>query len=370
MQKNLKIATFLAAIFAIAVFSSKYFYTSVRNIMSYRGYSEYEQINLQKTESDIEDNSPIEETKQEEVIVEDKYISSEMKEFDYNAPITEVDSKSLEHVSNKKVDYSNYADRIRIEEPELLDENGLYEALMQAVADNDLKRVKLLIKNGANLNSPDGGTSHAPIFWAIANGNVDIIKLLISKGAKVNTPDEKGIFPIHWIVEQSAKRQQSYHIKEIFDLLLNAHPNEINRQDTVFKETPLMLAISIDNNKAFAYLLDKGANLTIANRDSKDAVSLALAHSCHTCLRLIKNKEALNKTTPSPNFASTFTAPDEIWSPPNAYKTVQKAKKVEQDPNAIVIQGTDIFIPTYKEMPQILPLDKEEKGPNIILREK
>ncbi len=370
MQKNLKIATLFAAIFAIIVFSSKYFYTSVRSIMTYQGYNSYnKQYQKSLSENETSEEEIIEEVQEQPE--ENLHNTSEMKTFDYESPITEIDIKSLQRAPSKKIDYTNYTDRIRVEEPEYLDENGLYEALLQAVTDNDLKRAKLLISKGANINSPDGSTSLAPIFWAIANGNVDMVALLISKGVKVNTPDEKGLFPIHWVVEQSAKRLDVYQLKKIFDLILNAHPDEINRQDLVFKETPIMLALTVGNNKAFAYLLDRGANLTVSNKENKDAVSIALATNCHTCLRLIRNKELLNKTTPLPNFATSFTAPSNMWLPPSAYKAVAaKVKKVEKDPNAIVIEGNNLAIPVYKEMPQILPLDKEPKGPDMIIRER
>ena len=367
MQKNFKIVTFLAAICAFIVFSSKYFYTTIRNVLSYQGYHEY----TQEYQKSLEENILLEEENKDESTNDEMFNNSELKTFDYKAPITEIDIKSVERAPSKKIDYSNYADRVRIEEPEFLDENGLYEALMQAVADNDLKRSKLLISKGAMLNSPDGNTSFAPIFWAISNGNVEIIKLLISKGAKVNTPDEKGTFPIHWIVEQSALRPQSYQTKKIFDLILDAHPEEINRQDTIFKETPIMLAVASGSNKAFAYLLDRGANVTLVSKENKDVISLALTHNCHTCLRFIKNKELLNETSPLPNFASSFTAPDPIWLPANAnYKAPKKPKKEVRDPNSIVIEGNNVTIPVYKEMPQILPLDQEPKGPNIVIRER
>ena len=368
MQKNLKIATFLAAIFAFAVFSSKYFYTTIRSIMSYQGYEEYNQEYQKSLEEN--NNNIAEYENSTETFAEDLPNLSELKTFDYEAPITEVDTKSLPHVQSKKIDYNNYADRVRLEEPDFLDENGLYEALMQAVADNDIKRAKLLISKGASVNSLDGKTSFAPIFWAISNGNVETVKLLISKGAKLNTPDEKGYFPIHWVIEQSSMRPQVYQMKQILDLILKANPTEINRQDTVFKETPIMIAITLGNNKAFAYLLDKGANLTLINKEGQNATALALTNSCHTCLQLIKNKEIINETTPLANFASTFTAPADIWLPKSAIKTVKKAKKVERDPNSIVIEGNNLLIPQYKEMPEILPLDKEDKGPDIIIREK
>lgn len=362
IQNRLKVITFLAIICVMLIFTVKYFYTTDRSFASLNYNANHEDLNP----SEIPDQNP------EEDILEDEESQTPahnpmLDAFDYNEPISEQDPKALKKNINKKLSYSNYEDRIRMTSPAKLDANGLYVSLMQAVGDNDIERAKNLIERGAKLNSPDGDTSYAPIFWAISNGNVEMIDLLLQKGAKVNTPDEKGFFPIHWIVEQSASRPQVYQMKAIFDLVLNNNPNEINRQDTILKQTPIMMAVSLDNKKAFAYLLDMGANLKIINEDKEDVIDLSLANACQGCTYLIETKQKQDEITPLPNFASTFTAPDPIWLP---YSTVKKTtkKKTTRNPNDIVIQGDSIKVPTYKQMPDILPL-KKENGPNLVISE-
>ena len=130
-----------------------------------------------------------------------------------------------------------------------------------------------------------------------------------------------------------------------------------------------MLSVILNSKKAFAYLLDKGANVKILDKEKMDLITIAATNACHACVRLIENKERQNQVTPLINFASTYTAPDPIWLP---YSTVKKAavtkkKTVNRDPNAIVIQGNITSLPTYKEMPQILPL-KENDEPNMVIR--
>lgn len=358
MQRNLKIATFIAALFVIVIFTTQYFSTKSRNIMSY--HYDYEN-NIEREEYVLPQSEQDKQTEQENN-TQDPFFEL----FNYNTPITEIDPKSVKKDDKKKRDYSNYEDRIRMESPSRLDSNGLYVALMQAIDDNDLERAKNMIARGARLNSPDGDTAYAPIFWAINNGNVEMVKLLIQKGAKVNTPDDKGLFPIHWIVENSANRPNVYQMKAIFDLLLDAHPEEINRQDNLLKQTPLMLAVNLNNHKAFAYLMDKGANVNIINKDDKDVLDLSFDNSCHPCISFIDNKKQQNEITPLINFASTFTAPDPIWLPYSTVKKTAKKKTKARNSGDIVIQGDSITIPTYKEMPNILPL-KKEKGPNIVI---
>ena len=193
-----------------------------------------------------------------------------------------------------------------------------------------------------------------------------MVELLIQKGAKVNTPDDKGLFPIHWIVENSVNRPSVYQMKAIFDLLLDAHPEEINRQDTLLKQTPLMLAVNLSDHKAFAYLMDRGANINIVNKDEQDVFDLSLDNACTVCITFLDRKKEQNEVTPLINFASTFTAPDPIWLPYSTVKKTTKKKTKAKNSGDIVIQGDSITIPTYKEMPDILPLKKEQE-PNMVI---
>ena len=347
MQNKFKLATFLAAVFVALVFAIQYFFTTTRTIMSVpENYNPGEQNYSDETSSDQE--TDIHQEEKEETHEDDPILEG----FDYNTPITEVDPKSVKK-DKKKLSYSNYDDRIRMESPVYLDANGLYVALMSAVEDNDIKRAKSLIARGVKLNSPDGNTSYAPIFWAIANGNVEMVDLLLQKGAKVNTPDDNGLFPIHWIVENSANRPNVYQMKAIFDLLLDAHPEEINRQDTLLLQTPLMTAVNLNDRKAFAYLLDKGANITILNKDKRNIIDLSLENACPACIILIQRKEKQNQITPLPNFASSFTAPDPVWLPYSTAKKTTKKKKQNRNLYEVVITGESIDIPVYKDMPDI-----------------
>lgn len=364
MQKNLKIATAVAVIFVVFVFSIKYFSTSVKTLMSYQNF------NLNQKSTSTEYVLPHEETNNESEETDNSQEKNPIfEEFNYDAPITEEDPKAVKQTVNKKLNYYNYEDRIRMESPSYLDANGLYVALMQAIEDNDIKRAKTLIARGARLDSPDGNTAYAPIFWAINNGNVEMINLLLEKGVKVNTPDDKGFFPVHWIVENASNRPYVYQMKAIFDSFFAAHPEEINRQDTVFKQTPIMLAVNLNNKKAFSYLLDKGANVNILDGTDRNIVDISVVNACHTCVTLIEMKEKQNNETPLANFASTFTAPDPIWLPYSTKKTPVKKKKQTRDPNVMVIQGNSMEIPVYKEMEQILPLTTNE-GPDIVITER
>ena len=358
MQKKLKTATILAFIFVVLVFTVKYFVTTEKDVMHTSNRNT-------KTEEVQEESSPAEEEQEqdEEQYDETDYLHNPLFEaFNYTLPINEPDPKAAKQ--NKRYYGGGQEDGIYIESSSRLDSNGLYLALMEAVEFNDVQKAKKFIKRGAKLNSPDGNTSYAPIFWAINNGNVEMVKLLIESGAKVNTPDDQGLFPIHWIVESSASRPLVYQMKDIFDIVLDAHPEEINRQDTAQQQTPMMMAVNLNNKKAFAYLLDKGANVNITDANDKDITGVSVDNACHTCVSILEIKKKQNETTPLINFASTFTAPDPIWLPYSITQKTTKKKQVKKS-DEMVIQGDSIAIPTYKDMPDILPLDKKNKR-NIV----
>ena len=366
MQTKLKLITVFAVLFIVVSFVIKYSSTLDLSTVSFRNY-------IQDLSDIVKGNISVPETDPTTVNKNTEVYDMMKNEFDYNAPVTEEDKKSLLRTTSPTSD--SYENRIRMEAPEELDENGLYVALMQAVADNNLRRAKTLINRGARLNTPDGDTSFAPIFWAIENGNVDMVRMLISRGVKVNTPDDNGLFPIHWIINNASKRPNSYRMKAIFDILLSAHPTEINRQDTKLKQTPIMFAILENNKKAFAYLLDKGANVNIINWEKINVVNMAVSNGCHSCVSLIEEKERINKETPLDNFAKTFTEPDPIWLPYAKAKTATTTKKTtkkvtHREPNEVIVianNNDDISLPEYKEMPQILPL-KEDDEPDIVMR--
>lgn len=371
MQKKLKIITCCAVIFVLVALIMQYRSTKDASIVSFRNYVQDISNIIMGNTSFMPEYQP---TTTNVKMMEENI--SQRDEFNYNAPVKEIDKKALLQTTTRNPKFSHYENRIRMEAPEELDSNGLFVALMQAVADNNMRRAKTLIARGARLDTPDGDTSYAPIFWAIDNGNVEMVKFLLSKGARVNTPDDKGLFPVHWIVKAASKRPSAYKMKEMFDTFLAVHPKEINRQDTKLKQTPIMFAVLSDNKKAFAYLLDHGANVNIINAEKMNIATIATANACHSCVYMIEEREKINKITPLENFDKTFPEPAPIWLPytkKTTTTTTTKQKKVKkapaEDSDVIVItgNGSNLVTPQYKEMPQILPLNEDDQ-PDIVMK--
>ncbi len=71
----------------------------------------------------------------------------------------------------------------------------LNSGLIQAVKDGNIDRVRLLIAQGADINTRDnrGGT---PLHWAAYYNRKEIAKLLLMQGADINIKDKNGLTPV------------------------------------------------------------------------------------------------------------------------------------------------------------------------------
>ena len=112
----------------------------------------------------------------------------------------------------------------------------------------DLEIVKLLIKQGANVNAKDR-KGKTPLHHLV--NQLEIVKLLIKQGANVNAKDRKGKTPLHHLVNQL----------EIAKLLIKQGAN-VNAKDEKGK-TPLHLADHLDIVKI---LVKNGANVNAKDK--------------------------------------------------------------------------------------------------------
>jgi len=72
-----------------------------------------------------------------------------------------------------------------------------YTALSHAVRHGNMGIIQLLIKCGADVNSPDDN-GRTPLSYAVAVGDTEIAKFLIDNGAEVNLPDNNGVTPLKY----------------------------------------------------------------------------------------------------------------------------------------------------------------------------
>ncbi|MHB9134428.1 MAG: ankyrin repeat domain-containing protein [Armatimonadota bacterium] len=141
-------------------------------------------------------------------------------------------------------------------------------SLYQAVDENNLAMVKLLLTHGAK---PDGSTPlnlHVPLVRAARLGNQAIVTVLLQAGANVNLNQPYGGTPLMNAVFG--------HHRPIVELLLLAGADV--KQTVEGKSTVLHTAVICKDVELAGLLLKAGANINARNTDG--LTPLALARKC------------------------------------------------------------------------------------------
>jgi len=71
-----------------------------------------------------------------------------------------------------------------VDHPE--DHGALNSALVVAAGENDFRKVRNLLKKGADVNAKVGKFAEMALTEASAGGHLDVVRLLLEKGADVN----------------------------------------------------------------------------------------------------------------------------------------------------------------------------------------
>ena len=137
-------------------------------------------------------------------------------------------------------------------------------ALFKAATEGNIKGIKQLIADGADVNAKnrDGTT---PLQTAAIRGHKEFLQLLIANGADVNAKNEDGMTPLHCAAIGTSlnylSRGGRYGVdhKEIAELLISAGA-DVNAQDED-GETPVDIAI-MSNQPQIADLLRKHGGKT------------------------------------------------------------------------------------------------------------
>ena len=159
------------------------------------------------------------------------------------------------------------------------DSEKLITKMQKTIAQNRTKKIKydkqvtskyitklthILNKDPNSINDLDSSGS-ALIFEAINNNEIDAIKLLIKKGANINLKNAHGFSPFHWSVLRSSVEIVEFFLKKGIKVD-NAHNNGM---------TPLHDAAIMGLEDKVKILLKYGANQFIKNARDKTAFNLA-----------------------------------------------------------------------------------------------
>lgn len=129
-----------------------------------------------------------------------------------------------------------------------LDEFGSTPLMNAIIAEYaDIKIVKMLIGNGADVNAKDTVQCWTPLHFAVREGHFDIVKLLLESGAVIDAQDAFGNTPL---IEAVMSFKGDPQIIEIL-LAYGADKNIKNKEGV----SPLILAETIGDQAIFKLLL-------------------------------------------------------------------------------------------------------------------
>lgn len=157
--------------------------------------------------------------------------------------------------------------------------------LLWAVYKENKDIVKLLLENGADIESTDLKNGNTPLF--LSANNLEITKLLIDKGANVNAKNKEGFSPLAFAVEANNIEVVKLLLKKGSDV------NDTNSWD----ETPLMMASGIGAKDIAKILIDKGADVNMKSDIGVTALLLATNGKHFEIVKLLlKNGADVNAT--------------------------------------------------------------------------
>lgn len=155
-------------------------------------------------------------------------------------------------------------------------------ALMDAAYTGETDAVRLLIKEGADVNATAVSLQTTPLIYAAEKGYNDVVQILIEAGANTNAKADWGFTPL------LAASQYAHH--EVVKTLLDAGSNALETCQADGAKTTALHLLSDDtvskNNsivETAKLLIDAGVDVNAQNEDKKTALMIASANG-HTSL--------------------------------------------------------------------------------------
>lgn len=152
-------------------------------------------------------------------------------------------------------------------DPEQAETAGGRTALHLAAAEGHHDAARLLIWSGADPNRVDG-FGITPLMLAGANGHAETIRTLLMQGANVNAADQNGETPLMTAIQQQ---------HDDVALLLLEQGADPNAQESTQGMTALHLAATLGNEALIRALLERGADLGIADASGATPIEAAEA---------------------------------------------------------------------------------------------
>jgi len=137
--------------------------------------------------------------------------------------------------------------------------NEIQKQLLDAISKGEIKKVRVLLEQGADPNGIDDDMQWTPLTVAIENEQIEIIKLLLSSGAEINRRSKYGQSPLHIAVDISIDGTYQAHGK--------------------YGDEPIDI---------ISYLLQQGADKNATDKDGKTPIDWALEYKSDKIVKLLK----------------------------------------------------------------------------------
>ncbi|CAG8222257.1 unnamed protein product [Penicillium nalgiovense] len=163
-----------------------------------------------------------------------------------------------------------------------------------------MEKAQRLIDQGADLDDCDNQLGITPLHCAVYRGNEEMVELLLNSNANINATCKDGKTVLHMAAEQGHRKlirfllhrrvksrkanQQgetalqlaigTTHEEATVPLLIKTR-FDMDVQNTVTGNTALHRAVDLRRPRIIAFLLEKGANMNVLNRDGMTPLQLA-----------------------------------------------------------------------------------------------
>ena len=240
--------------------------------------------------------------------------------------------------------------------------------IIDAVKENDLSSLRILLDSGENVNASDPDGSIA-LHWAVHNDSLEITQLLLSAGSQVNAKNRYGVAPlslaanngspsmVKTLLERGAfantvmAEEESVlmtaaraGIEEVVDLLISAGAN-VNARESWRGQTALMWAAAEGNQKVLELLISEGADvsarsdkgftpLLFAAREGETSIVRSLIESGASVSEALPSREAVVTENGMSSAAQTGMTPLLLAIGSAHFETAALLLELGADPNS------------------------------------
>jgi len=156
------------------------------------------------------------------------------------------------------------------------------KALCRAAGDGNLNKVKDIVEKGVDVNSQVHGST--PLHSAVSHCQLEVVKYLVDNDADVNMVDKKGRTPLHLAVscEDPYDFSDNFVLKflDIIDGIQKEVIGDDENADSWIKSSrshvySLMRKFCQDRLEIVKYLVMRGADLSVKNKEGKTPIDIA-----------------------------------------------------------------------------------------------